>query len=273
MFRAFWCNGAVGLLQHPDFWEIIAKNVDVYREDISHLEEKQIILEDETTIPCDTILCGTGWKQSYSFLTPQQLCELGLPHPLDCHCLEDATEWMMLQAAADEEVLEQYPKLRHPPKFYEKPMTKTPYRLYKCMAALDDDSIVFLGQIRIANNFRVAECQALWATAYLDGILDLPSYEDMQAEIAYVIAWCRRRYPANGAPGNYLHYDVIAYTDALLAEVGLKSHRKSAVKDFLEPCLARDLKGLVKEYLDNCGEVKRKQRTRTFSSVETRPEL
>ena len=83
----------------------------------------------------------------------------------------------------------------------------------------------------------------------LDDRLDLPVYEDMQGEIAYVNAWCKRRYPANGTPGNYMHYDVIAYTDALLAELGLKSHRKGTwFKDFFSPCLANDLKDLIAEY-------------------------
>ena len=179
----------------------------------------------------------------------------------------------MLQSAADKEVIDEYPQLAHPPQFFQKPMVKTPYRLYKCMAPLDDDSIVFLGQIRIANNFRVAECQALWATALLDGTLDLPSYEDMQGEIAYVNAWCRRRYPANGGLGNYMHYDVIAYTDALLAELGLTSHRKPWLKDFFAPCLAHDLRGLIQEYKAKSGSgsnaPRRRQslRTRTNSTL------
>ena len=218
--RAYWCSGAVGLLQHRDFYDIIAEKVDSYRQDVSHLSARSICLANGTTIKCDALICGTGWKQSYPFFSDTQLCELGLPHDPSFPCLDDAAQWHMIQEAADCAVIKEYPKLAHPPPFYKKPMTKTPYRLYKCIASLDDDSIVFLGQLRIASNFRVAECQALWATAYLDHKLDLPGYEDMQAEIAYVNAWCRRRYPANGGLGNYLHYDVIAYTDALLARAG-----------------------------------------------------
>ena len=273
LHRAYWCSGAVGLLQHRDFWDTVANNVDAYREDISHLEAHSICLENGTKIGCDAMLCGTGWKQSYPFFSETQLCELGLPHSLSCHCLDDTVEWHMLQEAADKEVIDEYPKLAHPPDFYQKPMTKTPYRLYKCIAPLDDDSIVFLGQIRIANNFRVAECQALWAMALLDGTLDLPSYEDMQGEIAYVNAWCRRRYPANGGLGNYMHYDVIAYTDALLAELGLSSHRKTWLKDFFSPCLANDLRGLIEEYKAkinsgiNASSQRQRVRTRTNSTL------
>jgi len=156
---------------------------------------------------------------------------------------------MMLQEAADAEVLSQFPCLANPPRRYEKNMTKTPYRLYQMMGALDDDSIVFLGQLRMANSFRVSECQALWATAYLDGVMALPSYDEMQADIAYMNAFCRRRYPAYGGEGNYFHYDVVSYTDNLLAELGLSSHRKKGPwKNFVGPCFASDLRGIIDEY-------------------------
>ena len=109
--------------------------------------------------------------------------------------------------------------------------------------------------------------------ALLDGTLDLPSYEDMQGEIAYVNAWCGRRYPANGGLGNYMHYDVIAYTDALLAELGLSSHRKTWLKDFFSPCLANDLRGLIEEYKAkinsgiNASSQRQRVRTRTNSTL------
>ena len=155
----------------------------------------------------------------------------------------------MLQEAADREVCEQFPQLADPPSFKKKEMTKTPYKLYQHMASLDDDSIVFLGQIRVANSFRVSECQALWATAYLDGNIVLPFYDDMQAEIAYVNAFCKRRYPVYGSAGNYFHYDVIGYTDNLLKQLGLSSHRqKGPWKNFVGPCFAGDLRGLIDEY-------------------------
>ena len=176
---------------------------------------------------------------------------------------------MSLAEAADREVLSQFPRLAHPPPYFKKTPTKTPYRLYKNIAPLDDEINVFLGQIRIANNFRVSECQALWATAYLDNKLPLPHYDDMQAEIAWVIAWCQRRYPTNGGLGNFFHYDVIGYTDTLLAELELKSHRKrNWWKDFVSPCFASDLKGLREEYRQKYMQAgfERKRRASTVGS-------
>ena len=180
----------------------------------------------------------------------------------------------MLQEAADAEVLAQFPRLASPPRFFERGMVKTPYRLYQNMAPLDDDSIVFLGQMRVANSFRVSECQALWATAYLDGNIALPSYDEMQADIAYVNAFCKRRYPANGGAGNYFHYDVISYTDNLLAELGLSSHRKKGWwKNFVGPCFASDLRGCIDEYKKNVAEYERTgviRRSSTMRSTLTR---
>ena len=108
--------------------------------------------------------------------------------------------------------------------------------------------IVFLGHIVIGNNFRAAECQALWAVAYLDGQLSLPFNEDMEREVAMSVAWCRRRYPSKGELGHWLYFDLVPYTDALLQQLGLESHRKKGrAKDLLTPCVAEDLKDLSSE--------------------------
>ena len=56
---AFWCNGPVGLLQHPDFWDTIAKKVNIHRSDIQGMTVDSVQLEDSLEVPCDAILCGT----------------------------------------------------------------------------------------------------------------------------------------------------------------------------------------------------------------------
>jgi dimethylaniline monooxygenase (N-oxide forming) len=82
-------------------------------------------------------------------------------------------------------VVEQFPLLADPPDHPRKPVLTTPHRLYNGVAPLDDDgSIAFIGYINCANYFRGVECQAIWATAYLDKMLTLPCIEDQQEEIA-----------------------------------------------------------------------------------------
>jgi dimethylaniline monooxygenase (N-oxide forming) len=111
--------------------------------------------------------------------------------------------------------------------------------------------IVFLGHIAVGNNFRAAEVQALWAVAYLSGIMKLPNQPQMESEVALSLAWCRKRYPSKGQLGHWLYYDLVPYTDTLLEDLGLKSHlRKGWLGNFWKPCIASDLVGLLDELKD-----------------------
>ena len=245
----FWSNDTLGLIQHPDFWQTIAENTQVYRNDIQRLEEHLVRLDNGTEIQTDVLLCGTGWKSDGpSFFHHDQIVRLGLPHPIDQPSPEDSM-WKTLETEADHKVLAQFPRLAKPPDYYKKPVVTTPYRLYNCMAPLHDDSIVFLGHIHSPNAFRAAECQAIWATAYLDRQITLPSVQEMQAEIALINAWNRRRYLNNGHEGNFLHYDLIGYTDKLLRELGLSCRKKGWFEDFFAPCTSSDFVTPRKEYL------------------------
>lgn len=248
--RIFWSNDTLGLIQHPDFWQTVAENVQIYREDILELDDHMVRLADGTEIPTDVLLCGTGWTPcAAGFFSQDQIVQLGLPHRLDQPTIDDS-DWTKLQIDAEYQVLAQFPRLAKPPAYHEKPTSTTPYRLYNCIASPQDDSIVFLGHIYVPNAFRAAECQAIWATAFLDKQIALPSPQAMQSEIALTNAWCKRRYLNNGASGNFLHYDLIGYTDKLLRELGLSCHRSGWFEDFFSPCTASDLKAPRKEYLE-----------------------
>lgn len=124
--------------------------------------------------------------------------------------------------------------------------TESPFRLYKYMVPTNAG---ILGHIIIGNNFRAAESQALWAVAYLDHRLSLPAREDTEKEVAMGVVWCRRRYPSKGGLGHWLYFDLVPYTDALLEQLRLESHRKKGIsKNFFSPCIAEDLKGLLSEF-------------------------
>ena len=131
---------------------------------------------------------------------------------------------------------------------------------------LSSPSIVFLGKLVAGNNFRVAEAQALWAVAYLDGRVTPSTSDDLKEssqhlehfktkaaqDIADTEGWCSRRYLNKGLLGNWYFFDAISYSDMLLAQLNITSHRKQTWigwwRDLFEPCHARDLKGLVDEY-------------------------
>lgn len=86
-------------------------------------------------------------------------------------------------------------------------------------------------------------------TAFFDKNVQLPDIEQAEREVAYMNAFSRRRYPPHGAAGNYFHFDLVGYTDRLVTDIGLKSHRKGAWwSDLTSPCLASDFKEIKEEY-------------------------
>lgn len=247
----FWNSGPVGMIQHDDFWDLISQKVNVYRSDLSGTTTNSIILNDGREVPTDVLLCGTGWNTSYPFFSSKQVFELGLPHDPCKDSEEEGQSWKDLMDAADRQILKQYPILASPPPDC-KPIgdtSLTPARLYHGIASLADTSIVFLGRARVSNNFRGAEAQAVWATAYWDEHLTLPPFKQAQREVAYMNAFSRRRYPSRGVDGINFHTDLVWYTDRLLCEAGLTSHRKGWWEDSDEPCLASDFKDCKDEYI------------------------
>lgn len=121
------------------------------------------------------------------------------------------------------------------------------------MAPLNDESIVFIGYAIVANYFQGVECQAIWATAFLDRNITLPSLEDKQAEIAKMITYNKRRYLSSGARGNDVAFESNFYLDKLLREVGLSSHLGGWFKNYFIPRTAQNLAGLKDEYLAKYG--------------------
>jgi len=257
--------------QRPDFFTTIATKVHVYRQSIDRLSSNSIILKtkgdsDEKssyTIPVDVLVYCTGWTPFNPLYSPSVASELGLPVSLSDADPSTEFKWGKLEERKDAEILSRFPILAHPPAYRKSKPTHTPFRLHKAMVPANDTlnhSIVFLGKMVVGNNFRAAEVQAIWAVAYLDGdlyppILNIsPAFTVRQRrrfeeEIAETVAWCRRRYLNKGNLGSWFYYDVVDYTDTLLAEVGLCSHkRKGWLRNFFAPCRAEDLKDLIDEY-------------------------
>jgi dimethylaniline monooxygenase (N-oxide forming) len=259
----FWCTGPFGMIQRPDFWDIVSKNVHVYLKDISHLSASTIHLKHGLDIPMDVIICATGFKNDFPFFTEQQHIDLGLPHSKNVENDEEKA-WDILEAEAEARVLVQYPRLRNPPQNSHAPDfvgKRTPNRLYNCIAPLSDTSIAFVGNVYVPNGFRVAEVQAIWATALLSDNIKLPSEHEMRKDIAWVNAFDRKRYPTHGHLGNYLHYDMMGYIDRLLGQVRLESHRKGWWADLVYPFITKDLVGtkeeFIRKYVEEEGELKK----------------
>jgi cation diffusion facilitator CzcD-associated flavoprotein CzcO len=251
----FWLNSYVGMAQQPDFWEQIARNVDVYKSDIAGVTENTIILDDGSSCAADAILCGTGYDRDFTLFRGPDAAELGLPVSLGAEA-KDGIDWTALEKAADNEIISQLPALADSPP--PRKTTTTPYRLYNLIAPLNDSSIVFLGYLGILNAFYTAECQAIWSTAYLDKRLTLPSLDERISDTARLNAFSKRRYPFLGTDGAAVNYDMIGYCERLLGQVGLRRHVPGGWWEYwFGICCGASLKGCTEEYLEVHGRVER----------------
>lgn len=246
----FWQNDSTGVTQRPDFWPTIAHHVHIYREAITSLNPTSLALSDGTNILADVLVCATGWRNSLSIFSASDTSRLGLPSPISSLPPESSAKWHQLNATADQAILSTFPSLAHPPRHYEPTITHSPYRLYRMLVPPSDPSrsIVFLGHMTVGNNFRAAECQALWAAAYLDGNITLPSTDKMEAQIALSNAWNRRRYLGKGRAGNWFYYDLVPYTDVLLGDVGVGVRERGWWWRWFGPCVAGDLTRIIEDY-------------------------
>jgi len=228
--------------------------VDIYQSDLRELDLGLVRLESGEEIPTDVLLCGTGWLPSLDFFDKDLLIKLDLPHEIADEPAASSEKWATLEKEADQKVTQRFPMLADPPAHYVKPRTLTPYRLYNGIASVHDNSIVFVGHVLVGNYFCVTEAQAIWATAYLDKQLALPSIAEREKEIALFTSWCRRRYLNNGENGNWMPFDFIVYSDRLLHGVGLSSNRKGWFANLFSPFKMRDMAGLRDEYLAKYGK-------------------
>lgn len=245
----FWANNSPSINQREDLFDIIASRVQVYREDIDRADEHGIVLANGVSIRADAIIYATGWLPTHPHIENSLARDLGLPIHMPPEPANESKHWKALLVQADKQVLERFPILGQPPSHHEYPQKMSPFKLYKSMVPLEDHSIIFLGKMMLGNHFRNAEVQALYAVAVLDAALKLPTLDVMEWEVATTLAWCRRRYLGKGELGSWFYFDMLPYTDVLLAQLGLVSHRKKGLKDLLEPCWAVDLKGLIEEYM------------------------
>ena len=251
----FWQNDSTGINQREDFFEMIAKKVSVIRKDVSHMCDVGLVLEDDSVVEADTVICATGWRVIHPYFEPEAAATLGLP--VATHSVDTKTEayWANLLAVAEKDVVDKLPILDSPWALAQatrdcpSDAALTPFRLWKSMVPLHDSSIVFVGKLMLGNHFRNSEVQALFASAVLDGILALPSVDERARDIAKTVAWCKRRYPGGKGKLNHWYYwDMVPYCDALLRELGLLSHRRTSIwKDLFRPCYAIDLAGLIDE--------------------------
>ncbi|KAF2708716.1 flavin-binding monooxygenase-like protein-like protein [Pleomassaria siparia CBS 279.74] len=252
----FWQNGTGGVLHHDDFYDLVSEKVNIYRGRVSKLQENKLFLGEnaETCLPCDCVLFGTGWERGLDVFDNDLRMQLGIPYPKSLEPHETTSKWKSLVQDADKSMLDKYIILGSPPPHSQLPESRTPYRLYRGMAPLKDDSILFMNHVTVSNKLFGAEVQAMWAVAYFDGKISLPSVEDRERDISTWIAWISRRYLSNGQLGNYVAFDGVSYADVLLEDMGVTAHQqKGFFANFFAPFLPADLGLAWQEYLSQHG--------------------
>ena len=157
----------------------------------------------------------TGYTRNLSPFSGSLKAEIGLPCDTQ---LEN--EWDEKDAEADLRVDQLLPNLNSIPKVMPKEAKKMipttqPWRLYRRlvspkMADTHDRSILFPGQIHSVFTPLTSEVQALWGSAFLLGMIRMPSLDSMQEEIAVWNSWTKKRYLAQGKKHAYAMYDYLA---------------------------------------------------------------
>jgi dimethylaniline monooxygenase (N-oxide forming) len=245
----FWSNDSTSVDNKADFLDTIARNVRVFREDVLAIHESFVELSSGLQLETDAIVYATGWKHDMSYFDKSLLAKLGLPMP-EADLDEKYRHYLQaLDQEAEAKIDVQMPMLSRKEPYWKPDTQHTPLRLYKSMLPLEDRTIVLLGKTVIAHAFPAAEVTALWAVAALDGNIALPSVEAMREEIALVVAWSRRRYPSRGWQAMWFPWDLIPFTDMLLTQLGLVSHRgETWWGNLTMPAASGRLRGLIGEY-------------------------
>ncbi|RDW79418.1 dimethylaniline monooxygenase [Coleophoma cylindrospora] len=253
----FW-TARVGILNYTtDIHQYLRSGqVTIHRKDISHLSEAGTIhFADETNVQTDALIAITGWKLASTIKYKPDGLDASIGIPSANHTADEKTFWHNLDSKADAEIFRQFPYLRQAPK-KELPLQQpvSPFRLYRGIAppgltAQGDHSLIFLKMVASTSNMIVAEMQALWAYAYLEGKLDI-NKKDVYWQTALLSRFGKRRYPCGfGAWYPEFVYDSIPYADMLLQDLGLGGRRKtSMLKEMFEGYTIHDYFGVRREW-------------------------
>lgn len=231
----------------------------MHRASIISMSGSTVFLSNGTSLSSDAAVFCTGWDSTCQILDPAVSHELGISAPLESQNDELTTYWNDLAAKADAEVLNTLPRLGNPPPYNKKKIVNAPNRLYRyilppALAAKDDHSLIFLGQVVNIMTSILSEVSALWGIAWMEGMLQnshtIPSKVEMDYDIARFNAWCARRYLSRGDTKPLVAAETQDLIDLWMQDLGLKVHRKSWLADRFVAYRSQDYKGIVQELLE-----------------------
>lgn len=242
--------------------------VQIHREDISHMSRRTIHLANGRDLSADALFLATGFsaKPTIAFNPPSLHSSLGIPTTQ----MTDAQEqfWRRLDIKSDQALLAKYPGLLSGPHHATKSDTAlrynpgidpennhSPFRLYRSIAppgltANGERSLAFVGVFsNFANNTRI-ELQCLWAYAYLNNKLKIDE-KDVFTETSLLSRYSQHRTPFGHGRSFPDHvFDQLPYFDTLIQDLGLSPWRKSNIfKEIFSSYTALDYRGLASEWL------------------------
>ena len=195
----FWYGTGLSILNYPtDIYEYVRNGqVTVRRRDILNLDSHgSIRLDDGTSIKTDALICSTGWKYMCPIeFRPKEIhADLGIPSTE--YSNEQNEIWDTMNAKADFEIFQRYPKLKEGLKFgRDEPLLDemtpqngvsakeilhrkvvTPWRLWRGIVppSLRIRDIAFVGNLHTIQSAVQAEICSLWAYGYMFGRLREP---------------------------------------------------------------------------------------------------
>jgi hypothetical protein len=256
---------------------VTSQKVQIVRQDVSHLSRHTIHLKDDTSLSANALITATGFSVAPPFeLIPENIhFDLGIPS--QALTSSEVKFWDSMDAAADSEILAEFPQLAKGPSTsptspYSLPLpiaasptagakpasdvqSLSPYRLYRSIAppgltVKGDRSIAFIGYYgNIAATVRL-EITSLWAYAYLSGKLEIDN-STVYRESALMSRFNMYRSPFGHGrlyPDNV--FDQNPFFDMLLQDLGLPFWRKGNIfKELFEPYGQKDYGGLAQEWL------------------------
>lgn len=307
---AYWMGNSLSVHNYETEWFDLVRSgrVVVHHAEVASLGETVVRLTDGEDVEADTIVCCTGWKNepTIRFGPPEIVPELGLPAARarvgavlrgggkeDDGSSEDDAR---LVARARRRMLRQCPELLSPPRPLRhhrchqcpispanrgrgpSPSPSAPmegFLLYHFMIPPSERilrlrNLAFLGIHQSVHTTMVAQAQALWATAFFDGLLlpvsadgninnNLNNNNNKEEDLLRYKAYCEAEYQrlrrpkeGAGAGGRYLDlvFDTLPYVDCLLEEVGVRAKRKGTWwREVFQPYTLRDYRGIVQEWM------------------------
>lgn len=253
----FW-SARVGILNYPtDIHDYLRSGqVKIIRKDIDYLSGPgTVTFADGTSVHTDAIVAITGWKLAQSVIYKPDGLDSSLGIPSSNISADDEKLWQRLDGEADQKILGRFPYLRSPPRAIPYKQDVSPYRLYRgiappSLATKGDNSIAYIKMVHSTSNIIIAECQALWTYAYLNGKISIDK-KKVYEQTALLSRYGKHRYPC-GFSAWYPEfvYDAIPYVDMLLYDLKLKRWRKPTLKkEMFEGYTIHDYKGINQEWL------------------------